>query len=80
MTVTRAQPETMTLLLEPALVTIPGGWFLMGKIKQERTSGQIRKILSELILRDVSDPRLQGITITDVELDAELLWWSRLGR
>jgi sulfatase modifying factor 1 len=30
MTVTRAQPKTMTLLLEPALVTIPGGWFLMG--------------------------------------------------
>ncbi len=46
----------------------------MGKIKQERTSGQIRKILSQLILRDVADPRLQGITITDVELDPELLF------
>jgi ribosome-binding factor A len=46
----------------------------MSKIKQERTSGQIRKILSQLILRDVSDPRLHGITITDVELDPELLF------
>jgi ribosome-binding factor A len=46
----------------------------MSKIKQERTSGQIRKILSQLILREVADPRLQGITITDVELDPELLF------
>lgn len=46
----------------------------MSKIKQERTSGQIRKILSQLILRDVADPRLHGITITDVELDPELLF------
>jgi ribosome-binding factor A len=46
----------------------------MSKIKQERTEGQIRKILSQLILRDVADPRLQGITITEVELDPELLF------
>jgi ribosome-binding factor A len=42
--------------------------------KQERTSGQIRKILSQLILREVADPRLHGITITDVEIDPELLF------
>ncbi len=46
----------------------------MSKIKRERTSGQIRKILSQLILRDVADPRLHGITITEVELDPELLF------
>ncbi len=46
----------------------------MSKIKQERTSGQIRKILSQLILREVADPRLHGITVTDVELDPELLF------
>ncbi|MEP7290462.1 MAG: 30S ribosome-binding factor RbfA [Chloroflexota bacterium] len=46
----------------------------MSKIKQERTSGHIRKILSQLILREVADPRLHGITITDVELDPELLF------
>ncbi|MEO8395254.1 MAG: 30S ribosome-binding factor RbfA [Chloroflexota bacterium] len=44
----------------------------MGKIKQERTSGQIRKILSQLILREVADPRLVSITVTEVELDPEL--------
>lgn len=43
-------------------------------IKQERTSGHIRKILSQLILREVADPRLHGITITDVEIDPELLF------
>jgi ribosome-binding factor A len=43
-------------------------------IKQERTSGRIRKILSQLILREVADPRLHGITITDVQIDPELLF------
>ncbi len=43
-------------------------------IKQERVSGRIRKILSQLILREVADPRLQGITITDVEVDPELMF------
>lgn len=42
--------------------------------KQERVSGRIRKILSTLIVREVADPRLQGITITDVEIDAELMY------
>ncbi len=43
-------------------------------IKQARMGGRIRKILSELLLREVSDPRLLGITITDVELDPELMY------
>ncbi|MBE2268746.1 MAG: 30S ribosome-binding factor RbfA [Anaerolinea sp.] len=43
-------------------------------IKQARMSGRIRKILSELLLREVSDPRLNGLTVTDVELDPELLY------
>lgn len=42
--------------------------------KQERMSGRIRVILSELVLREVADPRLAHITITDVELDPELLY------
>lgn len=42
--------------------------------KQARMSGQIRKILSELLLREVSDPRLYGLTVTDVELDSELMY------
>jgi ribosome-binding factor A len=41
-------------------------------IKQDRVSGRIRTILSELLLREVADPRLHYITITEVELDPEL--------
>jgi ribosome-binding factor A len=52
-------------------------------IKQDRMGGRIRQILSELLLSEVSDPRLQGITITKVELDAELtiakVWVNALG-
>lgn len=43
-------------------------------IKQERMSEQIRAILSELLLREVSDPRLQGVTVTEVKLDPELMF------
>ena len=44
----------------------------MSKIRQQRTAEQIRIILSELVLRQVSDPRLQDLTITDVTIDREL--------
>lgn len=44
----------------------------MSKIRQQRTADRIRLILSELILRDMRDPRLQGLTITDVTIDREL--------
>lgn len=55
----------------------------MSKIKQERMAGRIRQILSELLLREVGDPRLFGLTITRVELDQELqfarVWVNALG-
>lgn len=41
-------------------------------IKQDRIAWRIRQILSELLLREVSDPRLQSITVTEVEIDREL--------
>ena len=41
-------------------------------VKQDRMAWRIRTILSELLLREVSDPRLQGITVTEVTLDPEL--------
>lgn len=44
----------------------------MSKIRQKRTADQIQTILSELLLRDMRDPRLQGLTITDVRIDREL--------
>lgn len=43
-------------------------------IKQDRVAGRIRQILSVLILREVSDPRLQGLTVTEVEIDSELMY------
>jgi ribosome-binding factor A len=46
----------------------------MTTIKQDRVAGRIRQILSVLILREVADPRLQGITVTDVEIDSELMF------
>jgi ribosome-binding factor A len=44
----------------------------MSKIRQQRTAGQIKIILSQLVLRDIRDPRLQDLTITDVTIDREL--------
>lgn len=43
-------------------------------IKQDRVAGRIRQILSVLLLREVSDPRLQGLTISKVEIDTELMY------
>lgn len=41
-------------------------------IKQERMNERIREILSDLLLFEVKDPRLSGVTITQVQLDREL--------
>jgi ribosome-binding factor A len=43
-------------------------------IKQNRMADRVRQILSELLLREVSDPRLQGVTVTEVMLDPELMF------
>ncbi len=44
----------------------------MSKIRQERTAEEIRMIFSDLLRRDVSDPRLMDLTITRVLIDREL--------
>lgn len=44
----------------------------MSKIRQERTAEQIQMIVSELLLRETRDPRLYGITVTEVTIDREL--------
>jgi ribosome-binding factor A len=44
----------------------------MSKIRQQRTAEQIQVILSELIVREMNDPRLQDLTITEVTIDREL--------
>jgi ribosome-binding factor A len=44
----------------------------VSKIRQRRTAEQIRTIFSELVLREMRDPRLQDLTFTEVKLDREL--------
>lgn len=43
-------------------------------IKQDRMAGRIHEILSVLLMRDVADPRLSDVTVTDVKLDPELMF------
>lgn len=44
----------------------------MSKIRQKRTAERIRIILSELVVREMRDPRLRDITFTEVRIDREL--------
>jgi ribosome-binding factor A len=40
----------------------------------QRISDRLREVLAELIVMKVSDPRLDGISITDVAVDRELAY------
>ena len=42
------------------------------KMRLERIENRIREILSEMLIRDVSDPRVSGAFINDVDVDREL--------
>lgn len=44
----------------------------MSTVRQQRTAEQIRTTLSQLILLEMKDPRLQGVTVTRVTIDREL--------
>jgi len=44
----------------------------MSKIRQERTAEEIRLLISDLLYREVSDPRLTDLTVTRVLIDREL--------
>lgn len=43
-------------------------------IRMKRISDRIREELAELLVRQVADPRLAGVTITDVKVDRELAY------
>jgi ribosome-binding factor A len=45
---------------------------MVTKTRLIRISERIREDLSEILLKESSDPRLKGVTITDVEVDREL--------
>lgn len=42
--------------------------------KKDRIAERIRIVMSELLMREVSDPRLQSVTVTDVKLDPEIMY------
>jgi ribosome-binding factor A len=44
----------------------------MSKIRQRRTADRIQRVLSVLFLRELRDPRLQDVTVTEVMIDREL--------
>jgi len=43
-------------------------------IKQDRMAERIQMVLSQLLMREVSDPRLQSVTVTDVKVDPEIMF------
>jgi ribosome-binding factor A len=47
---------------------------LVNKLRVQRISDRIREELSEMLVRDLSDPRLVGASITDVRVDRELAY------
>ena len=42
------------------------------KVRMERIEDRFKQILSELLLREINDPRLRQVFITDVKVDREL--------
>lgn len=45
---------------------------MVSKTRVQRIADRIREELSEILLQEVSDPRLVGVSITDVKVDREL--------
>ena len=43
-------------------------------IRLQRIADRVRQELSELLIREVNDPRLKNIFITDVKIDRELAY------
>ncbi len=45
---------------------------MVSKLRSQRIADRIREELSEMLLQEVSDPRLAGVSVTDVTVDREL--------
>jgi ribosome-binding factor A len=45
---------------------------MVSKNRAERIGRRIQEVLSELLLFEVTDPRLQAVYVTDVEVDQDL--------
>jgi ribosome-binding factor A len=44
------------------------------QLRLKRIADRIRQELSEMLIQEVSDPRLSGVSITDVKVDRELAY------
>jgi ribosome-binding factor A len=44
------------------------------EVRLQRISERIREILSGMLIKEINDPRLEGISITDVTVDRELAY------
>jgi ribosome-binding factor A len=44
------------------------------QLRLKRISDRIRQELSEMLIREIQDPRLSGISVTDVQVDRELAY------
>lgn len=44
----------------------------MPNFRKDRVAGLIREVIADIIVRRIKDPRVQGITITDVRMSADL--------
>lgn len=42
------------------------------KLRLLKISDRIRQEMAEMIIKEISDPRLDGVTVTDVKVDREL--------
>ena len=47
---------------------------MASKARARRVADRIREELADILLRDVADPRLAMITVTDVDVDRELAY------
>jgi ribosome-binding factor A len=45
---------------------------LVSKTRAQRISERLQEELSEMIIYEISDPRLEGISITEIKIDREL--------
>jgi ribosome-binding factor A len=45
---------------------------VVSKMRAQRIADRVREELSEMLIQDISDPRLLGVSITDVQVDREL--------
>jgi ribosome-binding factor A len=47
---------------------------LVSKLRASRIADRIREELSEMLIQEISDPRLAGISVTDVTVDREIAY------